>query len=332
MHPTVLLTVDGRPVAGAFYERLKTLTVTDHEGVRSDTFQADLADGPPLFLALPRRGAIVVPTLGYLEGGTRTFGDFTVDQVNVECLPYAVSISGKQADLRAGGLKSPRERHWDGKTVGDIVGDVAKDNGLTAKIAPKIAATPLDWFGQQDESAIHFLERLARRVGALFTIKDGRLIFAERGAGTSVSGLALPSLVLTPPRIVVGSLRFDYTDRGRFRKVVAYSQDRQKAKRLEVEVDADADGDGVYRIPEPFADPAEADRAATAKAKQLKSGEGRVSVEIPGDTSVRAGMPLAFADVRPGLDGVAWIIETATHTFSKGNGYRTRIDAKVAPR
>lgn len=332
MHPTVLLTVDGAPVAGAFYERLISLTITDHEGVQSDTFQAELNDGPPLFLALPRKGAVVVPTLGYLETGTRTFGRFTVDQVNGKCLPYGLTISGKQADLKAGKLKSPRERHWDENTVGDIVGEIAGEAGLSAKVSPKLAAKKLDWIGQQNETAIHFLERLARRVGGLFTVKDGNLVFAERGAGTSVSGIALPSLVITPPRIVTGTLTFELADRGKYKKVVAYSQDRAKAKRLEVEVDADAEGDGVYRIPEPFADPAEADRAATAKAKQLKSGEGRVSVEIPGEVSVRAGQPFTFADVRPGLDGMPWIVETATHTYSKGNGYRTKIDGKAAPK
>lgn len=332
MHPTVLLTVDGTPVAGAFYERLINLTITDHEGVQSDTFQAELNDGPPMFLALPRKGAVVVPTLGYLETGTRTFGRFTVDQVNGKCLPYGLTISGKQADLRAGKLKSHRERHWDDKTVGEIVGEVAGEAGLSPKIAPRIAAQKLDWIGQQNETDIHFLERLARRVGGLFTVKDGNLVLAERGAGTSASGLVLPSLEITPARIITGSLSFELTDRGKYKKVVAYSQDRAKAKRHEVEVDADADGDGTYRMPEPFADPAEADRAATARAKHLKSGKARVSFEMPGDISVRAGMPFTFADVRPGLDGMPWIIETATHTYSKANGYRTKVDGKAAPK
>jgi phage protein D len=331
MHPTLSLTVDAAPVAGIFYERLIALEIADHEGVGSDTFSAELADGPPVFLALPRRGAVVVPTLGYLETGSRSFGRFTVDQVTADCLPYRLKVSGKEADLSAGALKSPRERHWTKTTLGAIVSEIAGEAGLTPKIAARFTTRSFDWIGQQDESALHFLERLARRAGALFTVKDGNLVFAERGAGASVSGLALPSLLLTPADIVTGSLSFEIADRGKYRKVVAYAHDRDKARRLEVEVDGDATGDGVYRIADPFPSVAEADEAATAKARQLKSGEGRVSVEIPGDVTVRAGRPLVFADVRPGLDGLRFIIETATHRYGKRGGYTVRIDAKAAP-
>ena len=36
-----------------------------------------------------------------------------------------------------------------------------------------------------------------------------------------------------------------------------------------------------------------------------------------------------FSGVRPGLDGVPYIIDTATHTYSKTEGYRTQISAKL---
>jgi phage protein D len=330
MHPIVTLTVDGTPVAGTFYERLVSLTITDHEGVQADTFEAELNDGPPQFLALPRRGAIVVPSLGYQETGQRRFGRFTVDQVNGKCLPYSLSISGKQADLKSGKLKSPKERHWDGKTIGDIVKEIAGETGLEARVSQDMAGKTLDWAGQQDESAIHFLERLARRHGALFAVKDGKLLFVARGAGQSASGSDLDTLVITPAMLVKNSMSFDYNDRGAYKKVVAYYQDRDKAERREVEVDGDSNGDGIYRIPEPFSSPDEADEAASSKAKKLKSGEGRVSFSTPGDVTIFAGRPVVFSDVRPGVDGVDYVIETATHTYSKRAGYVTKVDAKKA--
>src|SRR5690606_26858636 len=98
MHPIVEVTVDGQPVAGAFYERLVSLSVTDKEGVSSDTFSASLNDGPPDFLALPRTGAIVDVRLGYRGSGVASVGRFTVDKVDAKCLPYSLEISGKAAD------------------------------------------------------------------------------------------------------------------------------------------------------------------------------------------------------------------------------------------
>ncbi|OJU92288.1 MAG: hypothetical protein BGO06_15540 [Shinella sp. 65-6] len=64
MRPRIEITIDGQPVAGAFYERLISVSVTDKEGVKADTFDMELNDGPPQFLAIPRKGAIVDIRIG----------------------------------------------------------------------------------------------------------------------------------------------------------------------------------------------------------------------------------------------------------------------------
>lgn len=329
MHPVVEVTIDGKAVAGAFYERLVDLSVTDKEGVSADTFSVNLNDGPPDFLALPRTGAIAEIRLGYRATGVSSVGRFTVDKVEAKCLPYSLSVSGKAADLRGGKLKENQERHWDQKTLGDIVAEIAGEAGLRPTIDQAIANHRYDWLAQQDESDLHFLERLARRHNALFSIKSGRLVFAERGSGNGAAGTFVGSVFVTPAIILQGSCSFEANDRTRYSKVVAYYQDRDNAERVEVEADADADGDSVFRIPEPFADPAEADKAAQAKAKDLERGKGSASVTVVGDTSIIAGAPLIFDGVRPGLDGVPYMIETVTHEYSKSAGFRTKIDAKL---
>lgn len=329
MHPIIEVTVDGQPVAGAFYERLIQLSVTDKEGVSSDTFSAELNDGPPNFLALPRTGAIVDIRLGYRESGVASVGRFEVDKVNAKCLPYSIDISGKAANLRTGKLKENQERNWDEKTVKDIVEEIAGESGLQAAVDSEVGAHLYQWVAQEDESNIHFLERLARRHNALFSIKNGRLIFAARGGGNTAGGGFTGSVFATPANIIQGSCSFESNDRSKYGKVVAYYQDRNEARRVEVEVDIDTDSDSVYRIGEPFADPAEADEAAESKARQLKRGEGSASVTVVGDTSIIAGAPLLFQGVRPGLDGVPYIIDTVTHEYSKGAGFLTKIDAKL---
>ena len=327
MHPKVEIVVDGTPVAGGFYERLVSVSVTDKEGVASDTFQIDLNDGPPSFLAIPRKGAIVDIRVGY--GSARSLGLFVVDKVKVNCLPYSMSISGKAADMRSGKMRERQERHWDRKRVKDIVGDIAVDSGLSPSVDEEIGDHEYEWFGQQDESNMHVLRRLADRHNGLFKVRDGRLVFSKRGSGNSASGAFLGSVVVTPRAIISGTCAFEANDRTKFKKVVAYHHDKGKAERIEIEADADADGDSVYRIPEPFADVAEADKAAHAKAKELKRGEGAASVTVVGDTAIVAGAPLMFEGVRPGLDGVPYIIDTATHTYRKSEGYRTQISAKL---
>jgi phage protein D len=327
MNPQVQITVDGNPVAGGFYERLVSISVTDKEGLASDTFQMELNDGPPQFLALPRKGAIVDIRIGY--GAARSLGTYVVDKVSAKCLPYSLSISGKARDMRDSKAKERKERHWDKKKVKDIVSDLAGDMGLSASVDSEIGEHEYEWFGQQDETPIHVLRRLAERHNGLFKVKDGRLVFSKRGSGNSASGSFMGSVVVTPPKIIQGTCTFEANDRTKYKKVVSYYEDKDQAKRIEVEADSDADGDSVYRIAEPYADAAEADKAAQSKAKDLKRGEGAASVTVTGDTAIVAGAPLLFEGVRPGLDGVPYIIDTATHTYNKKDGYRTAISAKL---
>lgn len=329
MTPQVEMTIDGVPVASAFYTRLISLTVTDKEGSSSDTFEAELNDGPPDFLALPRKGAVAEIRMGYAQTGLRNMGRFTVDQVSGECLPYRLKISGKAADMRGAQLKQRAERHWDDVSLGAVVTDLAEEAGLEPVIAERLAAIHLPWIGQLDESPLHFLERLAGRYNGLFAIKAGKMMFGERGTGLSASGAALGTIVLRPELIVPNTLKFSLPDRAKYGKVVAYYQDEDEAKRIEVEADGDDDSEAVYRIPDAFANAGEAGEAAEAQARALARGEGSVEVVIQGDTAVMAGMPLTFEAVRPGIDGVAMTVETTKHSISKTEGYRTALSAKL---
>lgn len=327
MKPRIEITIDGQPVAGAFYERLISVTVTDKEEGGADTFDMELNDGPPQFLAIPRKGAIVDIRVGY--GATRSLGRFTVDKVTSKFLPYSMTIGGKSADLRNGKLKEKQERHWDKKKLKDIVSEAAAESGLSASVDESIGDFEYEWFGQQDESNIQMLQRLAERHNALFAVKGGKLVFAKRGSGLAASGTFAGTVIVTPDMIVQGSGSFETNDETKYSKVVAYYQDKDKAKRVEVEVDADADGDSVYRIPDPFSSVAEADKAAQAKANDRKRFEGSASVTVIGDTAITAGAALLFSGVRPGLDGVPYVIDTATHKYDKSGGYTTAISAKL---
>ncbi|MFJ1307871.1 phage late control D family protein [Agrobacterium sp. P15N1-A] len=328
MKPRVEVSIDGVPVAGHFYERLLSLTVTDEEGMKSDTVDIELNDGPPNFLAIPRKGAIISVKMGFGDDLVPK-GVFTADKVNVDCLPYKMSISGKAADLRSGKLKERQERSWDKTKLGDILSQIASESGLTPAVDNDLADFEYDWLAQQDESNINFLRRLAERHNGLFAVKQRRLIFTRLGSGLSASGSPLGSIILTPEKIKVGSLKVEINDRTKYSKVVAYYQDSDKAERVEIDADADADGDSVYRLPEPYASPAEADKAAQAKAKELQRGEGSVSVTVIGDAGIDAGVPLLFADVRPGVDGVPYIIKTAKTSYTKTGALEVAVSGRL---
>lgn len=324
--PHAEIKVNGRPVASIFNERLISVTIVDKEGVTSDTISCDLNDGSP-FAAIPRKGDIISARLGYLETGVADFGDFTAEDPEVRCLPYGMTVNGKGANVRDK-VKNRKSRHWDQKSVKDIVSDIAGDHGLSPVIDGDIGDHVYEWFGQEDESDLHVVERLARRHDALFSIKDGKLVFAAKGTGRSTSGAALTPVMATPGNIVAGSCRTVFAHRNQFKRVKARVQDREKAELIEVEEDSDNEGTADYTLPEPFADEGEAKKAAGAKAKQLKRETIRTSVTLFGDPAIRAGAIFFYNGVRPELDEIDFIIESATHRISKA-GYTVDIEAKL---
>jgi hypothetical protein len=226
-------------------------------------------------------------------------------------------------------MKEHRERHWDDKTVGDVVSEIAAENGLTPQVSAAAGAHTYKWLGQQGESALHFVERLAKRHNALFAVKDGKLLFVDKGSGQSASGAALGMLIVTPPMIIKGSCSVNFGEREDHKKVRAAYHDTKAAERKYVEAESDPEGEVDYTLRHPYADKDEAETAAGSKAKALQRAQDSTTVTIEGNVAARGGGPMAYAGVHPEIDGLKWIIETADHTYTKNGGYQTKIDAKA---
>ncbi|KZL28377.1 phage late control D family protein [Pseudovibrio sp. WM33] len=327
MRPIVKVSIDGKPVSGLFLERLISIRVVDREGTRSDTVDLELEDGTP-FVALPKPKAKIKVWMGYATSGLVYKGEYTASEIEVQCLPYLLNVPGQGADVTED-LKTQKERHFDNKSVKDIVKQIAGEHGLKPVIHDAVAAHVYEWLGQQSETDMHLLERLARRHGALFAIKDGRLVFAEKGTGKSASGKELPVQTISQSQIIEGSCRVRFGDRGRYKTIKAYYQDPNKARRVGVEAQGDKNGKGTYKIRETFSSEGEAREAAKARAKELLRGEVTTTVSIEGRPDFLAGQPFTYAGVRPGVDGLEFIAEGVTHSYSKGGGLLTEIEGKA---
>ena len=325
-HPSIQVSVDGVPVSGAFSNRLVSLTITDREGIRSDTLELVFDDAPP-HIQSPRRGAVVNVTLSNGAGGGFV-GSYIIDRVEFSCLPYTISVRGHSADLRSE-MKANKTKYWDNASVKAIVEEKAKDYGLKAKISESVSGHVYDWIGQQDESDLNFLERLARRQGALFTIKNGVLLWLERGTGKTADGTTIAPSVVLLPSIIEGSCRMSETDVDRFATIKAYWQDRRGAKRQEIIVPADPEGSGEHVLRDPYSSKAEAEAAAKASAREIVRGLIEVNCAIDGRPGLMAGQPVLFSGVRPVVDGRTFIVDLVTHSFAKSSGLRTSFRGKL---
>lgn len=324
--PHAVINVNGQTIASGFNGRLISVNVEDKSGVTSDTVSIELRDGEP-FIEIPKKGDIIEVWLGYKETGVANFGKFTIDDPDIAMFPFQISISGKGADMRDG-LKSQKARHWDNKTIKDIMTDIANDNNLEPRIDDEIGAHQYKWLGQQDESDIHFGERLAKKHGAIFSVKDGKLIFAKKGNDKSTTGKELTVVIASPENITNSSAKVKFSYRSKFKNVKAHVQDKNTAKREDVSEESDVEGTADYEIAEPFATKDEAQAAAKAKAKELKSKTATTSVTLVGDPTIRSGAPFKYVNCRPEVDDLEFNIETATHEISK-SGYTVSIEANL---
>lgn len=326
MKPVCSVTVDGGSVSADFNRRLSECEVVDNEGVSSDTVRLTLDDWPPA--AIPATGAIIEVSLGY-EGRPLTFmGRFTAEEIEVACFPHTISVTGKSASM-GGPTKVNRNRHWDGKTLGEIVALVSADMGYPAWVDPQIGAHAYEWLGQIGEGNIHFLERLAERHGAIFNVKNGQVIFAQRGGGITPGGVGLSLVTVTPDTLQPGSCRVTMSDRPRYKEVRTHYMDRATGMKKTVTEPCKAGGNVLFEHGFPCADEAEARRVASSRAGELDRRCKTFSASVLGDPTIKSGMPLVFEGVRSGVDGEQFVIDTATHRFSKSGGYITDISGQV---
>lgn len=325
MKPQCVVAVNGKSVTDAFLRRLSECEVVDRDGVTSDSVRLRLDDDPPA--EIPQPGARIEVSLGY-EGSVVSMGSYVAEEIEVECLPYGITITGKAAEM-SGPAKEMRRRHWDDASLSDIIASIASDLGVEPVVDAALGAFRYDWLGQIAESNAAFLERLAERHGALFSIKGGRLVFAKRGSGLSATGKPLTGLVITPDRLVTGSCRVTFSTRSKYRTVKASWMDRATGRKRSVTVQGDEDSDAEFEIGQPFSSRDEAKAAAKAKAGSLGRKKLEFSASLLGDPSIRAGAPCQFSGVRTGLDGVSLLIEEATHRFSKSGGYTTDISGSI---
>lgn len=327
MFPKVIVDIDGVPVSGLFFARLVSLTVTDREGIQSDTLEMVFNDAKPHF-ASPRRGAVANVKIFSGGIGGAFVGSYVIDRVENACLPYTIKVSGHSADLRSE-MKTNRSEHWDNKSVKDIVSEKAKRYGLDPKVSDAVSGHVYRWIGQQDESDLHFLERLAKRHGALFTIKNGNLLWLERGAGKTAKGNAIPSSIIVATSVVLGSCRVSEADVDQFGKIKAYYQDRAGAKRQEVVVEGNPDAEGEHVLRDPFSSKEEATAAAKSFAKEMLQGSVTTACTIVGRPSLMAGQPVIYKGVHPNADDRPFILGMVKHSFSKSGGLRTAFSGKL---
>lgn len=228
--PRYRIEIDGTDITATLQGRLIGLTLTDNRGFEADQVDVEIDDADGR-IDLPIRKAGLRVWLGWQATGLVYKGSYVVDEIEHAGAPDTLTVRARSADLRTG-LTTQRERSWHNFTVGEIVGAIAGENGLTAAVDAGLTAQNITHIDQTNESAVNFLTRLAGQFDAIATVKDGRLLFMRAAGGRTVSGKPIPAVTLT--RAEGDRHRFSIADRQSVSGVRAQYHDIKAALKGEV--------------------------------------------------------------------------------------------------
>jgi phage protein D len=311
----------GRVIGQGFLEGrapLLGLTVTDNEGKKSDTAELEISN--KTYIPSPKKGAKLQIWLGYSETGIAYMGSYLVDSWTKASAPRRLMVSAKAIGFTTD-IKAPKSRSYHKTTVGEIVNKVAQKHGLRAIVHSELKGIKIGHIDQSAESDANFLTRLAKRVGGIFKLADGNVIFHKAGSATLPSGGAAPVVIW--PETGLLSWTATGSERGSYKSSSASWINTETGERETV-----VKGSGKPRHTDRklYKTQEEAEIAAQAQLSALNRGRVSYNSDSPGRTDVFASMRLQVVEHDPDVDGL-FNVKTVVNRLG-ADGYRTTTTAE----
>ena len=354
MTPAVVLSIDGKAFGSNTMSRIIDVTVDDKRGFEADEITITLSDADGA-LAIPSMESMIKVWLGYAETGVVYKGEYKISGFEHTGAPDQLRISAIAADLAAG-LAEQQEKTWRKTTLGSIVETIAKKHGYTPKLHKDLAAIAIDHITQTNESDASFLMRLAEQYDAIATIKQKHLLFMPVGKGQTLSGEAIPTVLIN--RLSGDSHRFGYSSNDNYNAIKAFylpdkkgsnkqfvlinadniEPKKQAAKKDKSKAQAKPDkkqsaltdgGEKTKVLRHVYANKGNAERGARSAYKKLKRGRAQFSIALAvGRPDLAPETPVQVQGFKDVIDAETWIIEKISHSVSSG-GYISQIDLEA---
>lgn len=322
------VTLDGKDLSDKINPRLVSLRLSEKRGEASDELELVLHDHDGR-LDLPKEGARLTVALGWARGrpvvpGLVEKGSFLVDEVDWEGPPDLVTIRARGADFAAS-FRTRKTRVWKNRTLGQIVGQLGADNGLTPRCHADLAGKAVALAEQANKSDMEFLRDLGRRYDAVATVKDKHLIFAPIDADTTATGKAIPALELD--RSVGDKVRYNRAARERAEDgAEANWHDGEAAQRRTT----GTGGTRRRRLKRVYASEGDAKAASQAETNRLKRAAAKLDMTLAwGNPLASVGQRAKVTGCKPEITSRKWRIASVEHEMD-ASGYRTRVEMEAA--
>ena len=325
---------DGNDITGRFNDRTTQIKVDLQAGNGNDDQCTILVDDRDWRIARPLTGDVLSIWLGYQEVGLAYMGTFEIDDVTFLGPPRSIKLLGKSTGS-SNIQKAPAIREFDNKSVGDILGQMAGQTGLSLSISGDLAGIKIP-FKNQSVSNLHMIHELERLTGAVAKVVDGKLMFVKRDGAETASGVALPTLVLHPEHF--GTWQVRYTSKPGYGSVKAswFDNDQMVRKWVGQGITGGDGGvglaqkfGGAFNIGQLFNSEAEAKAAASSQAENLKRAEVQAIFDLAkGDPWIRDQQTLIVSGMRDGING-SYVIDKVTHSYIKSTGIKSQMECKT---
>ncbi|RAR53909.1 hypothetical protein C7401_12683 [Paraburkholderia unamae] len=319
------VTLDGKDLSGLITPKLISLSISECRSDESDMLDLVLDDSDNTF-SIPKRGANIEASIGWLGEPLVHKGTFTVDEVEHSGAPDIITVRARSASM-TNAMHERREQSWHGQTIGSIVRTIASRHSLKPAVAAALAQIGIAHIDQTHESDMSFLTRLARRYDAVMNVKALNLLFMPIGKGTTASGKSLDVLTIT--RENGDQHRYHISQRESYAAVRAHYHSNAKGKRQSVLIGGE-NNQNVKVLPEDYATEAEARAAAEAEFARTQRSQATLTYTLAlGRAEIFPELPVVVSGFKPEIDATPWLVKCVTHTISADGGFGSQLDLEV---
>src|SRR5674476_1352271 len=334
------LSIGGTDVTETFNPILQQLQVEDKSGDSTDIAVITLSDVNGQIL-LPSVGDSMNLVLGWkIAGGLTQVFDGIIDEVSSRGSREA----GRVLQVKAHGFdtggkaKEPQEFHKDNSSLQDFLSQAAGNAGLSFTAEGSVGGIQRPYWVAGTESFIHFGQRIAHEVGAVFKIEGTQaymwpLNTPMQAAGGGTGGITATwgqgndtgNLIEWDIAPVVGRPQYAQARTRWYDRATATWKDVTQAISGSNAAGADYGATHTHRQTKPDAGEATTTSAAIEAIVTREAGTGVIT--IVGQPAALCEGSCSVSGVRSGVDGT-YRIAGVLHELNRSTGFITKLELK----
>ncbi|WMI72134.1 contractile injection system protein, VgrG/Pvc8 family [Aminobacterium sp. MB27-C1] len=317
----------GVDISRDIHSFLLDFSFTDNGHGKSDDLQITLEDKDGLWRGpwFPSKGAKIkaaIVTKNFSGDGqsiTLPCGTFSIDEIDVSGSPGTCQIKGVSALVSSDIRREKKTRAWENISLSAIANDIAKHGGM--KLFWEVASDPLyERRDQNEESDMEFLKRMCEDAGVCLKIANEKIIIfdeADYESKAAVCTIASDSSLLS----------WSFTSQAE----ATYRACRVKWHDAVTKTDIDYTYEPpnapkvghTLMVNERVENIAEAITLAKKKLRLQNKNEVTGDISVLGNVNLSAGLNVEISGF--GVFDAKYAIDTASHSYSQGSGYVTRL-------